>query len=152
MVKNKIVSSSVSDDSVKLLYVIDLILGDYSGDGHCEKETITIRSNIDAKALKKAYISGVKKTGVDWAKEVAEEYDDASVSVKIVNKLSKFGFKIEDVSEDKELEDGKYSLWTDGYTTGWLFIASVGDPNFRYEIFYDDSATVNIGGYGLFVE
>lgn len=133
--------------------MINLVMGDWSGDGHSQTATVTILSNIDKKALEKAYKAGVKKTGVDFENEVAEEYEDNTISAEIVEKLAKHGFKIEDYSEDEEPDeeddDPRYCLWTDGYSLAWLFVAQVGNPDFKFEVIEDDSPNINIGGYGL---
>ena len=132
-----------------LPHMINLVMGDWSGDGHSKTETVTILSNIDKRALEKAYKAGAKKTGVDFENEVAEEYEDNTISAEVVEKLAKHGFKIEDYSEDEDPSDGTYGLWTDGYSLAWLFVAQVGNPNFKYEVITDDSPNINIGGYGL---
>lgn len=143
-------SKKIIDPDLK--FTINLVLGDWSNDGHGWTETVVICSNLDTKSLEKAYKAGAKKAGVDWKNCVAKDYKDNSITIENVDKLAVHGFKIEDVSEDDEPEDSKYSLYTNGYTLGWLFVAKLGNPDFRYEIVENSCHNINIGGYGLFCD
>ena len=133
-----------------LPFMINLVMGDWSGDGHSKTETITILSNIDKKAVEKAYKAGTKKTNVNFSDDVASDYEDSTLPTEVVTKLAEHGFKIEDYSEDEEPTDRGYGIWTDGYALAWLFIAGVGNPDFKFEVIEDDSPNINIGGYGFF--
>jgi len=137
----------------ELPHMINLVMGDWSGDGHSQTATVTIISNIDKKALEKAHKAGAKKTDVNFEDDVAADYEDNTISKDDVDKLSKFGFKIEDYSEDEDPgdddDDPRYCLWTDGYALAWLFVAQIGNPDFKFEVIEDDSPNINIGGYGL---
>lgn len=64
----------------ELTNTINLVMGDWSNDGHCKTDTITIVCNLDKKALALAYKAGAKKLRVDVSKKVAEEYQDATLS------------------------------------------------------------------------
>jgi len=142
--------------SKELKHQINLVLGDWSGDGHNQTATVTIRCNLDKKQLEKAYKAGCKKTGVNFADEVASDFEDNTISKEIVEKLAKHVFKIEDYSEDEQPGESPatgevgYSLWTDGYAAAWMFIAKVGNSELEYEEMTDDSPDIHIGGYGLF--
>lgn len=133
-----------------LPHMINLVMGDWSGDGHSKTETVTILSNLKKADVEKAYKAGVKKTKVKFSEDVARNYEDGVITTETVAALAKHGFKIEDYSEDEEPGDRGYGLWTDGYSLAWLFVAQVGNPNFKYEVINDDSPNINIGGYGLF--
>lgn len=134
----------------ELKNVINLVMGDWSGDGHCKTQTRTIRCNITKKALSKAYTAGAKKTGVAFSDDVARDYEDSTISKDIIEKLAVFGFKIEEYSEDEEADEyGRYGLCSDGYAEAWLFVAKVGNPKLEYEFMDSSSSNINIGGYGL---
>jgi hypothetical protein len=128
-----------------------MVVGDWSHDGHSQTATVTIKSNLDHKALTKAYKRGEKKTDVNFEAEVASNYEDNELPGEVVEKLEKHGFKLEDVIDPQTYddEDGRV-LWVDEYAEIWLFIAAVGNPSFKYEIMTNDSPNINIGGYGLF--
>lgn len=136
--------------SKELKHQINLVLGDWSGDGHNQTATVTIKCNLNKKELENAFNAGCMKTGVNFDDDVASDYEDNKISEEVVEKLSKHGFKIKDYSEDEEPEDGGYSLWTDGYAAAWMFIAKVGNSELEYEEMTSDSPNINIGGYGLF--
>lgn len=132
----------------KMPYQIDLVIGDWTSDGHGKTKTITITSNLDKSDIEKAYSAGVKKTKVDFDEDVASEYEDSCISTAIVDLLAEHGFKIEDYSEDEEPDSKGYILYNEGYCLAWLFIAQVGNPDFKYE--FINNPNINIGGYGLF--
>ena len=139
----------------KFAHTVNLIVGDWSDNGHGKTETFTVNCNLDKKALEKAYKAGVKKTQVDLTKDVATNFEDNSISRDAVDKLGKHGFKISDHSDDVPYPDEidcEASLWSDGFATTWLFIARVGNPELEYEFVVDNTSTINIGGYGLFID
>lgn len=141
---------SKKEKNPELPHMINLVMGDWSADGHSQTSTTTILSNLEKADVEKAYKAGVKKTKVKFAEEVAADYEDGCISLAIVEKLAPFGFKISDYSEDEEPDENGYSLWTEGYAEIWLWFAKLGNPDFRYETTEDDSPNINIGGYGLF--
>jgi hypothetical protein len=139
----------------ELKHQINLVLGDWSGDGHCYTATITVRCNLNKEQLEKAFKAGCKKTNVDFQNDVASQYEDSTISETVIEKLSKHGFKIEDYSDDENPEEFHtgikgYYLSVDGYAAAWMFVAKIGNPELEYEDLTGNSPNINIGGYGLF--
>ena len=143
----------------KLLHVTSLVVGDWSGDGHDKKEITMIRSNLDSDQIMEAYKKASKKLGFSFIDEVANDYEDRSFEREKLKALSDAGmnldsiFKYEhDVKEalaalsDEDSEG--ISLWSESYRDIYLFIISLGDPSFQFEI--AEGTQLNIGGYGLF--
>ncbi len=139
--------SKKKEKNATLPYMINLVMGDQSGDGHGRTEHVTIISNLEKKDIEIAYKAGAKKTKVDLSKNIACDYEDNKISKEIIEKLIKFGFKGLDYVVGS---DDCYSLWSDTYSYLWLFLVSVGNPDFKYEVINDDSPDIDIGGYGLF--
>lgn len=129
------------------MYIINLHMGDSSNDGHEKSAIVTIRSNITKTNVEAAYAAGVKKTNVDWSNVVAVEYKDNIVPKNVIKKLAKHGFFADD---ELDHDDEGYVAWIDTYANIWLFIAKLGNPNFKYEIVDDEDCRIDIGGYGLF--
>jgi len=132
----------------ELPHMINLVVGDWSHDGHSMTEQSTIKCNLDKKGLEKAYKKGSKKVGFDLTEEVCEAYEDMSVSDDVVEKLRTAGIKPEDFIEN---EGGEWSFaynW-EAFTELWLRIAKLGNPNLEFEMCSNDSPNINIGGYGL---
>lgn len=75
----------------KLPFMINLVLGDDSGDGHGRTETVTIRSNIDKEEVSKAYKAGVNVTGIDVENDVANDYEDSLLPQATFDALTKHG-------------------------------------------------------------
>jgi hypothetical protein len=128
-------------------HTINLVTGDWSGDGHSQTSTQMIRSNLTRKELEGAYKKGAKKTGVDLTNGVAEDYEDSSFPHEDIEKLRDHGFKPEDYLDEYE-EGMPGGLDSESFYKVWLFIATVGDPRFKYEEVQGES--INVGGYGVF--
>lgn len=135
----------------KLSHTIDLVIGDWSGDGHAKTTTVTILSTHSRSALDEAYKLGVKVTGVDLSAEVAHEYEDNVIATEILEKLEAHGLDKKKVLDDDGFGNDEigYGLWPDSFADIWLFIAKVGDPDFRYKR-TQKPAGIRIGGYGLY--
>lgn len=145
----------------KLTYTINLVMGDWSDDGHGKTDTVTIVCNLDKKALALAYKAGAKKLRVDVSKTVAEEYESATLSKADWKKFAAAGMTLQQLFEHpyfrKEAESGlkdrnmEYiGLDTDAFARLWLFTAKLGNPKFEFAFTRDDQVSINIGGYGLF--
>lgn len=139
-----------------LPHMINLVLGDWSGDGHSKTETVTILSNLEKKDVAKAYKKGTKKVGFNLTEEVCAEYEDNNISREQVEKLAELGIPKDayldsyDLEQDEEDSEDGFSLWTNGFAELWLRIAQLGNPDFKYEVTTHDSPNINIGGYGMY--
>jgi hypothetical protein len=149
--------------NMKNLHIINLILGDWSHDGHGSSETFTIESNLTYKEVEKALAAGEKLVDV-VLDDMAAEYEYPYVDYEDWEKLSAHGLTV------KMLCDG------DGYDEDWItgevnndirnkeavrldeesflnifyFLVKKGNPEFQYKLIKDDSPTLKLGGYGLF--
>lgn len=125
---------------------IDLILGDPSGDGHGQSQTVVINSSLSRGELLAAYQVGRFIVGFDLINEVCEQYEDCRMSRKYKTKLLELGFF--DFYEDGLEEDTCY-LDQELFAQIFLFICKLGDTLFEYQI-VESNSYINIGGYGLF--
>ncbi len=137
-----------SETTVELPHIINLVIGDWSKDGHNQTETVTISSNLSKKDVEKAFLNGLKKLGFEPGERhhrcylpIAEDYEDNSLDESVATVLEANGLNVSELTEDS-------GLWTDGYLKIWFFVTKLGNPDFEYEIV--DGADINIGGYGLF--
>lgn len=135
----------------KLPHTVDLVVGDWSQDGHCKTTTVTILSTHSRRALDEAYKLGVRVTGVDLTADVAQEYEDNIIPAAALEKLEAHGLDRKKVFDDGGYGDdeNRYDLWPDSFVDIWLFIAKVGDPDLRYRR-TQKPAAIRIGGYGLY--
>jgi hypothetical protein len=137
----------------ELKHTINLIVGDWSHDGHNMTDTVTIHSNLNVKELEAAYKKGAKKIGVDPTKEIAEEYEDNKISKEAYDKLVTHGFDVKDLIDvpDPDESEDSYDLYSsEAFSEIWLFVAKTGNPDFEYEMLEESDNSINIGGYGLF--
>ncbi len=138
---------------------IDLILGDWSHDGHGLTDTITITSNLTVDEVKKAYKDGANKVGVDLVKDACSGYEDPWIAYEDWQKLAGFGLtpdSIEkyayDVNEMQKNIDIQHEVYLsrDAFVKAYLFIIGIGNPDFNCDIVKANPNTIHIGGYGLF--
>lgn len=131
-------------------YVINLVLGDWSNDGHGRTKTYTIDSNLSIDAINSAYKLGFSLIGHDIVKTVADEYQSTSLCDFIVEALYNNGFAFEDIEVYDKLNNEfiDIELDTDLYLKIYLFVVYLGNPEFSPQIIEQNK--INIGGYGLF--
>jgi len=133
-------------------------IGDWSDDGHGKCDWYIVKSNFTVEQAREAYFKSVEESKLDIANEIATEYEDHSVSEKVVKTFPEFVEKElifkEPFCEDYYIEDS-FSL----AEIVCLFIKKY-NTEFEYEIlnipmlpFYScDIKGRHIGhfGYGLF--
>lgn len=133
---------------------INLVIGDWSHDGHEISETVTIKSNLTGPEINDAYEAGTKKVGFNLVEGVACDWQDNSITSQTIDSLKRFGFNPDDVFGDYECSElesqGKTSIYRDEFVTMYLFIAGLGNLSFQYEIQENHDNTLHIGGYGLY--
>ncbi len=128
------------------MYRIDLYLGDCSNDGHGKTEIYKIESNLSLKDLQKAYRKGSKILGFDFITSVATDNEDNNLSKKRLEKLVSFGYV-----KPKGYKNNNVELDTDSYSDIILFICSLGNDLFCYNLYDEDYVEhFFVGGYGLF--
>lgn len=143
----------------KLKYNLQLVLGDWSHDGHNQTDFILLNTNLSKDEIKDAYALAIKKLGFDFTQEVCSEYEDNLLYEKHLDLLLLQGFKIGDLGlldEYSKKEAVKFfnkkiktlKLYTEEYLNIYLFIIKLGNPNFKYKIIED--SWIDIGGYGLY--
>jgi hypothetical protein len=129
-------------------HVINLEMGDDSGDGHGKTESVAIKCSHSAKELRHFYIKGCKILGEDYD-EFIEEYESSKIPYEAFKKLVEAGYDgdIASLSKD-EVENGIW-IWTGFWVKIYMFIAFLGsDKTLKWEPFKMES--IDIGGYGLF--
>jgi len=126
--------------------VIQVVMGDWSQDGHNHTETVVIMSDHTAKQMEKAYKAGVKKCKFDIS-SFCEEYEDNTISNKMFLYFFNWGVEMEEnYDEDADHQPIGYSDFANIY----LKTCEIGDPTFKYVRVDSNASSVNIGGYGLF--
>lgn len=150
---------------IKKSYIINLIMGDPSGDGHGNIQYISIKSNLNKNAIQTAYEKGTKLLGFDFVDKVCADYEDNFLHKEEMNKLVKHGFNVDDlgsitsyekkealnfIKNDEMFYSNHLRLWTDSFSNIYLFIAKLGNKNFKYKILDENDSSIDIGGYGLY--
>ena len=146
-------------------YLVKLVLGDPSGDGHGVSKDMKYTSNYDAGTIWTAYMASCKQTGVqfnhnenytglpdleDW-QQIFTEYQDCYLSEKAAEVLKQHG--IDPGSYGEEDDDHEY-YFEDDEAAG-LIMAFIGlnmPKDWTYSLVEDDFDTINGPQfcYGLF--
>jgi hypothetical protein len=72
--------------------IIQLIVGDYSLDGHERTKTFMIKTNLTTKQLATAYKVGSEKIGFDFINICCRDYEDRTISKKVHDAFFEQGF------------------------------------------------------------
>jgi hypothetical protein len=139
----------------ELKYIVELLMGDPSGDGHDKHTTIHIRSNLSAEQIEIAFRKGTNKIQLDIT-QCCADYEDNSLTKKQFEILKQAGWDPENcwnynyAKEHGQLDDDdSFSLSTDEFANIYVFTVQKGDSSFEYERLSFEC--IDIGGYGLFI-
>ncbi len=123
--------------------LLELRIGDWSGDGHGITESLFFHVN-SIEEVEGGYAEGCKILGFDFTSEVASDYEDTKVPAHILEKLNEHG-----LLEDFDTEDWEeFGIDYDQYLKIYLNIVKLGNPNFHIK--EHKMQTIDIGGYGFF--
>lgn len=136
---------------------INIVVGDWSRDGHGHTETMSIKSNFTNIQIEKAFKEGCKIIGFDFGSNVAAEYQSSELDLEESHKI----FNQINMQEAQEIAD-KFetnttfsssevvNLDVGSYTALWLMFVKLSSPEFEFEIV--EQQKLYIDGYGLFYE
>lgn len=126
---------------------IELILGDWSGDGHSQTESFHILSNLNSREIYKAFQAGVKILGFDIT-DFCSDYEDTEISVEFFSALATKGMDVSGYYITLD-NTSTVNLDSNNYFSIYLFTIKLGNPSFNYEV--NKMSQINVGGYGFFV-
>jgi len=125
-------------------YIINLVLGDWSNDGHGRTTTFNIFTNLSKDEIDQAYKLGTNHLGIDFCDEICD-HDSTILPIEVYDKLRKNGYT------------GKFKLYKgeiypdiDDFVDIYLFLVKLGNPKFKYMNISDNP--LYIGGLGFFNE
>jgi len=138
---------------------IRLTVGDWSGDGHSQTETIYILCSLDRTELCSAYKKGMEIVGID-VEHICQDYEDNRFDKEEAKELLEKGKASEwmsdtirdlvnDTIEEAKGEDSLSLYCGEVFSVLWLSTAKIGCPEMTIE-FDKNSLNIDIGGYGLF--
>lgn len=144
---------------------INLIVGDWSDDGHGKTDNITIMTNFTREQLEQVYNEGVGLVGVKLS-NVCDGYEDSFLSYEDWQKLSAAGLTIENLHMDGYSYEEAIKAITkqesicispEVFARIYLFIAEHGamqhsprTHGFIWNIINNNCNAINIGGYGFY--
>ena len=120
---------------------INLVVGDWSDDGHGKVHVIPVESNKEVDDVMYAFDKGNEGVNLE---QYCSDYEDNMVPTKLI---------MEFVSEDLYLCDPDeefHDIESATYAEIWLGIARKGDPELVISVTEEELPEIRIGGYGLF--
>lgn len=134
-------------------YMIVLRMGDYYNDGHGKHEDVIFTSDRTKDEIIELYVKATSIVGFDFESEVANEYGEPYIKLKLFDKLKQYlpdelitRIKYNPITED---EDGEgYYLEPETYYQLWYYFIKTADNDFKLELL--NPTYIDIGGYGLF--
>lgn len=128
--------------------IYQLIVGDWSHDGHNQSDTLMVEVNappgfLDYSNQDSPFYKGCNTLGIaDPIKTICEAYEDMWIPIELAKR----------VFNDNELEPDDFSNDFRADPKSWveflLEICKIGDSNFTYTIL--DYPIIHVGGYGLY--
>lgn len=145
--------------------IINLVVGDWSADGHEKTDTFSVEVNkipfspprwgdVSSDTEESIFYQGCVKLGLSpsFTDEVCAGYDDPLIPKDLIYKV--YGEDESDLPEEEILIEEDSEGHTIYFCTpkGWAFllldICKIGDPNFEYE--FTNNPTFNLRGHGLY--
>lgn len=134
-----------------------LTIGDWSGDGHSQREHFLVRANKSLEQVREAHFLIPEKTGVD-IESICSGFEEDTISEELVDKIEDLGFTLENsagICKEMIEVDEMAHLWT--------FLLQEADPELEIEFVeqqphptlhfhgYDEKGRhIGAVGYGLF--
>lgn len=121
--------------------LIQLVVGDWSGDGHCQTDTVIVESSKSKSETESAFKKGDEKFGLS---SYCEEYEDSTVPEKLILQLKDYlpwNF-------DESLSYEDFSASPEEYADLWIAVARSADPDLELHIV--QITRIEIGGYGCY--
>lgn len=136
-------------DGVRLEFLIPIVFGDWSGDGHSDSSREYVWSNRVVPEWKMALIKGQKSVGVDL-KDICGGYGERTIEDGVVEILRSHGF--EHKFNCDKYEGDPQEMTPHDFKVIFLFLVGKGDPDLRYmQIKHGThSQEIHPGGYGLY--
>lgn len=123
--------------------VVNIIVGDWSDDGHGKTETFAIKSNITRDEIDKAYTQAIKTyPKLNAFDSICEDYEDNSIPEDLLDELKLLGY------QPPKWMEKEFRVSREEFVDIYLFIVKLGNPAFEYSHVNHNELT--IGGYGLF--
>lgn len=136
------------------MHVINLVVGDWSGDGHSKTSTYTFETNLTPQAVKQYYQFGATKEQHFVINTIAKDYEDTKLNEDHIRVLRELDYPVDSMewATDNQNDDEPY-ITEEEFVDLYWHIVSRGNPvlcPIVYKRVDDINANINIGGYGFF--
>jgi hypothetical protein len=135
--------------------IVNIVMGDSSGDGHDKTETFTLSINRTPDELNDAYNRGLE-LGMPSIVGQCEDYQDHALTERFVEAFiaavdahpEAFTTTDREILREK-LEDAQEWCMPEDFMLFYLAVCKVGYPDLMWTV-VSDTTNIFIGGYGLF--
>lgn len=134
-------------------------LGDWSDDGHGKTEVYMLESDLTVAETREAYIRSINFTGIEFQKEIANAYDDNTLSEIVYLNFKEHGFDFTKHEDEEEYEE--IYICPDFYVEMLIWFIKLSAPESTIKViddeipcfngFWNKDPRINSHfGYGLF--
>jgi hypothetical protein len=125
---------------------MELIVGDWSNDGHGHSTSIIVQTNYDPEDITKAYAQSVEKTGIAF-----DEDSEAKIYLFTMHEGNKIPKEAREIlSQYFDMRKYGEEIWTsDDYFDLWFNFVKISLPDLIMDKCRTEW-TLIIGGYGIF--
>lgn len=127
-------------------YIIELIYGDPSSDGHGMSASDSYKSNYKTQDIEKAVAQIEKANNFTFTEDICAEYGECTIDKDRYNQFVSMGIDIGDYVEDY----GDDTYYVHNFTGLYLAIAKLALPDLQTEFTKVTTDSLAIGGYGMF--
>ena len=132
------------------MQIVNLVLGDWSNDGHGKTEVRSFYCSHSAAEIKAAYAIAI--TNNRALKDIADDYEDAVLTDEHIDALTAISFPVDTMEwfgEDNQTDDESAYITKDEFVDLFWHLVKIGNSEITHT-HVGDNITVNIGGYGFF--
>lgn len=136
------------------MHVINLVVGDWSDDGHGKTSTYTYEVNIPQEDIQKYYTAGATPEQHKVINTIADDYEDTKLNDDHIKVLRELGYPVDSMewATDNQNDDEPYITEEEFVDLYWHIVGNglPKDVNLIYSEIEPINANINIGGYGFF--
>lgn len=146
---------------LNLIYVIEFLIGDPSGDGHNNCEHFKVKSNKPVQEVRKAHFRDKEVLGFEIG-DICNEACDSALEKEVVEKLKELNYDFKLIEDNGGYYEGEYDLsWhPEAILDIWLFLLMQIDPELTLTVIEEmvvtimgrneESKYLEAPGYGIY--
>ncbi len=131
------------------MYTINIVVGDWSDDGHGKTETFVFECSHSPEDVQTAHTKGITAEQHKVIDTIAEEYEDQTLTEDHIRVLEEIGFDVAHMEfRNADSEFDEPYITNDEFVNLYWHIVKRGNTEITHS--HKIAASITIGGYGFF--